>query len=488
MKIPANFIIEHFFRTFLDPFSPREFTMLLSRVGLKSSIEESKLFLENHPLVFPLVEGLFITRAAAFTNKLFSFKPTKKEFDKGILIAGCRTMPFTDPEVLSCELTFRFGRTPLERKTAEFDSGTALDFFELCGEEFAVQFIGADPANKDINLYETDFMLPNKVNMSGFSLDSLIKEDGLKYGDRIFCKVTDWDEGIVDIAGIVGRDEPFTVTAKDVEREKWYSTLEEKMLKTFDTVGPCSSIEEQLAIVFGQFSSELCVPSCGSLEEFFKRTKKIDFETFGVETRLWRKGEKVPAIGDWNRMYTPAHDDKDFIENVVGVDELPESLVNVFLKDHIYSNTGDLQKTIEKMYPYFYKLPEEKRESMLLHLKHRHDILRRKYNKFADSEIRVLRHKAVELYCKVFELLCAIDTCGGELEDFPQQPLVILSQIYGHVCQILELTETDTAAVVRECNEIMLSIEGMEFNFEEISGLLWAEIDRKCKSRFMLVK
>ncbi len=488
MKIPANFIIEHFFRTFLDPFSPREFTMLLSRVGLKSSIEESKLFLENHPLVFPLVEGLFITRAAAFTNKLFSFKPTKKEFDKGILIAGCRTMPFTDPEVLSCELTFRFGRTPLERKTAEFDSGTALDFFELCGEEFAVQFIGADPANKDINLYETDFMLPNKVNMSGFSLDSLIKEDGLKYGDRIFCKVTDWDEGIVDIAGIVGRDEPFTVTAKDVEREKWYSTLEEKMLKTFDTVGPCSSIEEQLAIVFGQFSSELCVPSCGSLEEFFKRTKKIDFETFGVETRLWRKGEKVPAIGDWNRMYTPAHYDKDFIENVVGVDELPESLVNVFLKDHIYSNTGDLQKTIEKMYPYFYKLPEEKRESMLLHLKHRHDILRRKYNKFADSEIRVLRHKAVELYCKVFELLCAIDTCGGELEDFPQQPLVILSQIYGHVCQILELTETDTAAVVRECNEIMLSIEGMEFNFEEISGLLWAEIDRKCKSRFMLVK
>ena len=488
MKIPANFIIEHFFRTFLDPFSPREFTMLLSRVGLKSSIEESKLFLENHPLVFPLVEGLFITRAAAFTNKLFSFKPTKKEFDKGILIAGCRTMPFTDPEVLSCELTFRFGRMPLERKTAEFDSGTALDFFELCGEEFAVQFIGADPANKDINLYETDFMLPNKVNMSGFSLDSLIKEDGLKYGDRIFCKVTDWDEGIVDIAGIVGRDEPFTVTAKDVEREKWYSTLEEKMLKTFDTVGPCSSIEEQLAIVFGQFSSELCVPSCGSLEEFFKRTKKIDFETFGVETRLWRKGEKVPAIGDWNRMYTPAHYDKDFIENVVGVDELPESLVNVFLKHHIYSHTGDLQKTIEKMYPYFYKLPEEKRESMLLHLKHRHDILRRKYNKFADSEIRVLRHKAVELYCKVFELLCAIDTCGGELEDFPQQPLVILSQIYGHVCQILELTETDTAAVVRECNEIMLSIEGMEFNFEEISGLLWAEIDRKCKSRFMLVK
>jgi len=488
MKIPANFIIEHFFRTFLDPFSPREFTMLLSRVGLKSSIEESKLFLENHPLVFPLVEGLFITRAAAFTNKLFSFKPTKKEFDKGILIAGCRTMPFTDPEVLSCELTFRFGRMPLERKTAEFDSGTALDFFELCGEEFAVQFIGADPANKDINLYETDFMLPNKVNMSGFSLDSLIKEDGLKYGDRIFCKVTDWDEGIVDIAGIVGRDEPFTVTAKDVEREKWYSTLEEKMLKTFDTVGPCSSIEEQLAIVFGQFSSELCVPSCGSLEEFFKRTKKIDFETFGVETRLWRKGEKVPAIGDWNRMYTPAHYDKDFIENVVGVDELPESLVNVFLKDHIYSNTGDLKKTIKKMYPYFYKLPEEKRESMLLHLKHRHDILRRKYNKFADSEIRVLRHKAVELYCKVFELLCAIDTCGGELEDFPQQPLVILSQIYGHVCQILELTETDTAAVVRECNEIMLSIEGMEFNFEEISGLLWAEIDRKCKSRFMLVK
>lgn len=488
MKIPANFILEHFFRTFLDPFSPREFAMLLSHVGVESSIEESELFLENHPQVFPLSEGFFITRAAAFTNKLFSFKPTKKEFDKGVFIAGCRTMPFTDPEMLSCELTFRFEGKPLERKTVEFDSNSALDFFELCGEEFAVQFIGADPANKDINLYETDFMLPNKVKMSGFSLDSLINEGGLKYGDRLFCKVADWDEGIVDITGIVGRKEPFTITEKDVEREKWYSTLENKLLKTFDIEGPCSSIEEQLAILFIEFSSELCVPSCGSLEEFFKRTKKIGFETFGVETRIWRKGEKVPAIGDWNRMCTPAHYDKDFIENVVGVEELPETLVTVFLKDHIYSNTGDLQTTIEKMYPYFYRLPEEKRESMLLHLKHQHDILRRKYNKFADSEIRVLRHKAVELYCKVFKLLCAIDTCGGNLEDFPQQPLVILSQIYGHVCQILELTESDTAAVIRECNEITLSIEGMEFNFEEICGLLWAEIDRECKSRFMLVK
>ncbi|MGP1459068.1 MAG: hypothetical protein ACTTKL_07140 [Treponema sp.] len=488
MKIPANLVIEHFLRSFGEPFSVQDFSVLLSHVGFDDSIEEAEFFLENNPYVFPLTDGFYITRSAAFTGRLFSFKPTKKEAAKGVFIAGCRTMPFTDPEMLSCGLTFRFKGIPISQEAVEFDSASALDFFQLCGEEFAVQFIGADPANSDLNLFETDFMLPSRVNVTGFSLKPLIKQGGFQYGDRLLCKVADWDAGIVDIVGISGKDEPFTITAEDVERENWYSALEKRLLETFCAVGPCASIEEQLAVTFAEYVPELCIRACGSVEEFLKRTQKIDFETFGVETRLWRKGEKVPAVGSWNKPYAPESYEKDLLSRPIGIDELPEILVDVFLKDHIYSNCGDFNKTLEKMYPYFYKLPEDKRDAMLLNLKNRHAILRRKYNRFADFEIGELRHKALELYGNVFELLCAIDEAGGNLEDFPQQPLVILSQIYAHISQILELSEADPAAVQSEYGEIALSVEGMEFNFEDICGLLWDVVDNKNKNCFMLVK
>lgn len=488
MKIPANLVIEHFLRSFGEPFSVQEFSMLLSHVGLDDALEDAQSFLENNPYVFPLMNDLYMTRSAAFTGQVFSFKPTKKEVSKGVFIAGCRTMPFTDPEMLTCGLTFRFQGIPITRQAVEFDSAAALDFFQLCGEEFAVQFIGADPANTALNLFETDFILPSRIMLTGFSLKPLIKQGGFQYGDRLLCKVFDWDAGIIDIVGITGSQEPFTITPEDVERENWYTALEQLLLEMFASVGPCSSIEEQLAVVFAQHVPELCIPACGSVEEFFKRTQKIGFEPFGVETRLWYTGEKVPAIGTWNKAVMQENAEKDFLSHPAGLDELPDSLVDVFLKDHIYSNCTDFTQTLEKMYPYFYKLPESKRASLLSRLKTRHTALLKKYNRFADFELGDLRHKALELYSDVFELLNAIDESGGTLEDFPQQPLVILLQIYAHISQILELTESDPAAMQGEYGEILLSIEGMEFNFEDIGGLLWAEVDSKNKKCFMLLK
>ena len=462
--------------------------MLLSHVGFADDVEDAETFLKNNPSVFPLADDFYITRSATFTGRLFSFKPTKKEFSKGVFIAGCRTMPFTDPEMLACGLTFRFQGIPITQQAVEFDAASALDFFQLCGEEFAVQFIGADPANSTLDLFETDFMLPARVMLTGFSLKPLIKQGGFRYGDRLLCKVSDWDAGIIDIVGITGSREAFTITPEDIERENWYSILEQRLLEIFASIGPCSSIEEQLAVTFAQYVPELCIESCGSLEEFFKRTQKIDFEPFGVETRLWHKGKKVPAVGMWNKAHLKENSEKDLLSHPAKVDELPASLVDVFLKDHIYSNCTDFTQTIEKMYPYFYKLPETKRTALLSRLKARHTTLLKKYNRFADFEIGDLRHKALELYRDVFELLNAIDEAGGSLEEFPQQPLIILLQIYAHVSQILELSEADPSAVLDEHGEILLSIEGMEFNFEDIGGLLWAEVDSKNKKCFMLVK
>ena len=41
----------------------------------------------------------FITRAGVFSNKWFSFRPTREEVKKGMFMIGHRSIPFTNPNV-----------------------------------------------------------------------------------------------------------------------------------------------------------------------------------------------------------------------------------------------------------------------------------------------------------------------------------------------------------------------------------------------------
>ena len=64
------------------------------------------------------------------------------------------------------------------------------------------------------------------------------------------------------------------LTADDLEREEWYSNFEKGLINGFETNGPVSSIEQQLAFLFLENQQELCIKNCGSAEEFLKHTKK----------------------------------------------------------------------------------------------------------------------------------------------------------------------------------------------------------------------
>ena len=125
---------------------------------------------------------------------------------------------------------------------------------------------------------------------------------------------------------------------------------------------------------------------------------------------------------------------------------------------------------------------------MLLHLKNRHDILSANYNRFADSEISGVRHRILELFTQVNALVYAIDLVGADLSVFPQQSLVVLSQIYGHINHVLEASELDPASVLHDMNEISISVDGMQMNFDCIEEDLRAVIARESKNGFVVLK
>ena len=487
MNSSAELLIKKFFRTYPDVFTPKEFLKFLNHLGIEATIAETRDFLETAENVFYLDENHFQTRAGVFGGRYFSFKPTRKEIDKGVFIPGHRCMPFVDPEFLSCGLDFIYKGKKLELKPVVFDNDFVLDLFSLYGEEFSVQYIAADPVNRDkMHLAEMDFMLPNDVEVTGISIEPLLK-DGFTAGDRILCRLLDWDEGKIEIKIDKHVENPFQMTAEDEARNKWYENLELYFLDSIDFLGPRNSIEEQLAYFFFTGADIFCNKDCGSIEEFLARSKKIGIECFGVESRIWRKGEDVPAIGQWSSSLI----DESFQKIKKGYQPLiplRETVSTSFLKDMLYNSNTDFNSLMKKMYPMQQYYTKEQVNSMLLHLKSRHDILSQDYNRFADSEIADIRHTALELYAFVNELVCLIDIEGTDLKAYPQQPLVILSQIYGHVTHLLEMMNDDTDSVVEEMDEIALSLEGMRCNFECVNEELRLALEKESKSGFKVRK
>lgn len=482
VSISIENFLTNFLRTYPMPFSAKELLAMLCGLGHKITINELREFLDNDIRVFALQKNMYITRAGAFTNQLFSFVPTQREVEQKVFIPGDRCMPFVDLDILSFSLSFEYMGKKLPNKLFSTDCNTARDLFCLYGDEFSAQYISSDPACKDLHIAENSFELPFKLNLTGISMEPIFEQVDFKYGDRILCRVYDWDKGIIELIPLLTHKlNPFQISSEDMERQKWNETLENALLESFDSMGPCSSIEEQLANVFYENKNQLCVPDCGSIHEFLDYSKKVALELFGVETRLWFKGQDVPAVGKWNEgMYVG--DDR-----AIPYFMLPDFVIDCYIKDQMYEKRNNLQEIIDKIIPKELPLSKEEKKMLALQIEQRNAILREKYNWFADFANGSLRHRALKLFGEVGSLVYELDCDNKELDMLPQQELVTLSQLYTHVSRILEILSEDADCEEEETCAMELSLEGMEMNFEDIKPLLISALDKVKKNRFNVI-
>lgn len=464
------------------PFTAKELLAMLCGLGHKLTLSELKDFLDNDARVFALQRNMYITRTGAFTNQIFSFIPTQREVEQKVFVPGDRCIPFVDLDLLSFALTFEFLGQELPKKEFATDCNTARDMFCLYGDEFSAQYISSDPACKDLHIAENNFELPLKMNLTGISMEPIFEKVDFKYGDRLLCRVYDWDKGIIEIIPVLTHKlNPFQISREDMERQKWYENLENALLESFDSMGPCSGIEEQLANVFYEHRKDLCVPDCGSIHEFLDTSKKVGLELFGVETRLWFKGRDVPAVGKWNEgMYV---DDGRAIPFFM----LPDFVIDCYIKDQMYEKRNNIQEIIEKVIPKDIPISKDEKKMLALQIENRNAILRKNYNWFADFANGSLRHRALKLFTEVGSLVCELDCDNKELDQLPQQELVTLSQLYTHISRILEILSADSDCEEDEACAMELSLEGMEMNFEDIKPLLISALDKVKKNRFNVI-
>lgn len=469
--------VEKFIRTRLEPFTLSDYLTAASNGGARLSREEGADCLSSCPYVFSFGKEHFLTYAGAFTGRYFSIKPTREEISQGMFVSGGRCIPFADVNIEPHRLVFRYKGRRLKRKVGEFSSGNAVDMFALYGVEFAPQCIAGDNANLSLAIDENDYRLPAKVKLTGYALN-------LKAGDRLLCYVSNWDKGIIDIERI--ESATLEIQEVDFKRQEWYEELEDALITCIENTGPGNSIATQLCLVFINNVQELCVDYCGSVMEYLEQNRKVTYADYGVETRLWKAGEEVTAVGIWSEDTDSSY--HDMLEQFIYPTDF---VVYALVMDQLYKQKRDTQSIVAlTMLPHI-KFSKSDEAIFAMQIRSIHDKLKKDYNWFADAAIAPLRGRLLEFYKRVRQLALDIYYEDMPLDEYPQQALVVFLQIFTNIMKTLSMMQTDSEYVVEFLDETEKSLESMESDFEKVEGILRDAIEKskiKDDSGFVVIK
>ncbi len=479
-----------FLRTYSKPFTLKEMKKVLNAIGISATSEETLHFIQENPNVLELSNGKFLTRSAAFTGEIFSIKPTHAEIEQKTIVIGHRCVPFVETDRIACTLDFFINGKKIPKRVGEFDSDDAIDMFMLYGEEYAPQYIASDPANQALGLAGQDYELPNRVMLTGLDLEFLSRKAGFKKGSRLLCCVSDWAAGNINVMVLPSDEKSFDKGEIGEHRILWFSRLEEKLRESFQKHGPLGSIEDQLTYAFFENRHLLCVPYCGSVEELMQKTVTLGYEHYGVETRIWNKNQEVPPFGDWNIKNIGA---SEKLKKEISFEEytflnIPDMVYDQLIMDNLYNKEEDV---IKKVISFFTEdetdFGGQFKELVALKLEKRVECLSREYNWFRDQSVGQLRHRILELYGDVSSLIRKLDYLGEKVVGFPSQEVVILSQLHSHILRMIDTIACDPA--IEDSIEVFnLSIDGMEWNFEDIRGVLEDALQEEKKFGFKLIR
>ena len=489
MKKDISVILRNYFSVQENVFSVSDFIAYLKSKGIKLSFDEALGILNSSNYVFPLINDEFITRAGVFTNKWFSIKPSKEEIKKDRLVLGHRCMPFINPDIPPCDIKII---TPTARPFPRFDTFSmnfALDVFAFYGEGYVIPYIINDRANKDFSLQSVQDSLPNQISLTCWTL-SQVAGRKMNYGERLLCRVVEWPSNTIEVQ-LIEKDLPqnkeeLQITVDDLQRERWYNYFEKGFLESFEKNGPSGSIEEQLALLFLENIDVLCVKNCGSSEEFLRHTKQIGFANYGVESRIWRTNEVVPYVGNWNNEISDelmlAEISSNFTPQIIDA-YLHQ---NLFCKNHL-KPTKTIEEIAACIFPPSLIMNKVELTAILLNLEKRNDILNKKYLGSFDNDIAPLRERTLNLFTQVNKLMCSIGGAKLDMKKFPQSELVILTQLYGHIINIIDELENIFLRLKFPVNDVMLSLNGMEETFIEIKSVLERSKAKLFKESFKIV-
>jgi len=448
-------------------FSVKQLQQKMAKFGNKVSLKTLRDWLEEDKKVFQVDKDVFITRAGCFTGREFGIKPSKYEIDNNILIVGHRCVPFLDEDVFPFEIKFITGKNNLHFTEKKIQTSELIQHHKIFGEENFLQFVMFDPVNENNDFSINGFELPPMINATVLDMKDFYASYDFQYEDWIKARVISYSESIISFEPECRHIyNPFEQSVFDEKKEEWNKQFEKDFIENLNSIGPRSCIEEQLMYHFIFSMQNLSVPNAGCVEEFLKKSKKIGFCEFGVESRLWVLGEEISDSKNWAGKSLETEETN--LSNYVGL-QITNEIIDAFVLDSLFKKEEDSSKIIDRIFFEDYPIQMEVEITKIL-LKNRFLNLKKDYNWFADYEIAPLRENALKIYKKAHRLYKAIEHSKTKVEDYPQQDLITFMQLYSHIKRLIEslviMDDIDQSSI----NAAYSSLDGMDFTFEDIKG------------------
>lgn len=477
------------------------------------------------PAFLRIDEDVFLARHNFFSNKYFSILPSKFEINHGVLIPGHRCLPFVNPNVLPNDYTFGIGERTFAKKILNMHTNDVLDYYSLYGPEYVPQVLDMDDANEAFDFSANGFELPGKMNITTVDLSELYEKTNFKWGDRLLVSTNNWFNGQFELDILHDmRKNLFDVEFLSSKRFEWIKTLESALLTTFKQYGPGRTIEDQLSYAAFVARDEMFERYCGSFDEVMKQTHKISFAEYGVENRLWFKDEEIPAIWNPNEEENLVQDNVTAsaskgakASNANALDEkngtsktrakqissaakefeqlldflltpFSEGLVDSFVLDVLFRREKNCENAASRMVPEHMPVSQKERLFCLLHMEKRRAILQKKYNWFADYERGQLRSRILKLFTSMLDFVFSLRQGAFDISLLPQHPLVVLAQLFQHICRVLETIRVEEAISPYDMSNFFMSLDGMEMSFAEIRDELESAVQKQQKVQFTVIR
>ena len=109
-------------------------------------------------------------------------------------------------------------------------------------------------------------------------------------------------------------------------------------------------------------------------------------------------------------------------------------------------------------------------KSILDKLKKRKEITEKQYNQFIDYPIADLRKKLLDVYIKISSFAFELAFSKIDPRRFPQDEMIILSQIFSHCVKMIEQLEFELMWDITDLSidEMYVTTEGMSMTFDDI--------------------
>ena len=130
------------------------------------------------------------------------------------------------------------------------------------------------------------------------------------------------------------------------------------------------------------------------------------------------------------------------------------------------------QKLVKKACPFYANTNFFNEKSIIDKLKKRKEIIEKNYNQFIDYPVAEIRKRGLDIYIKISSLAFELAFSGIGASKFPQDELIILSQLFSHCVKLIEQLEIPSLFGNFPIDDMYMSIQGMEFTFEDIENSL----------------